>query len=233
MNKHFLLSLKEYASVHASLKRCIETSPDKPIVFFEVGCMDGSLSGGFYSMVMQNGRSDNRYFAFEPYSRNYIKITKNPNFPANAEVVNKALNSKTGVFDLFCSSGKTKGNPNEYEGCSSLLEPQEVTVKFPFIKFNSTEPVECITIDDFCKEKHIDAIDFVYADIQGAEGDMITGAQEMMNNIKFMFLEKSDIALYKNQPLTKDLIAIMETNGFEVAKEFKYDILFYNKNIIK
>mgnify|MGYP001564867676 CR=1 FL=1 len=231
LNEFF--NLGEYASV----KYCIDKycTNNKPIVFFEVGVNDGNTSGGFYSFVSANNRNDNKYFAFEPYLRNYNKILKNKNFPidkSGVELIKKAVNSKTGTFNLFASSGKAEGNPNEYEGCSSLLEPNEVVKNFPFLKFNN-ELVECITIDDFCKEKNITSIDFIFADIQGAELEMIKGAVEMLPKIKFMFLEKSDnVVLYKNQPLTNDLIDFMKENDFEVAKIFKCDILFYNKKLI-
>ena len=90
-----------------------------------------------------------------------------------------------------------------------------------------------ITIDDFCKEKGIKEIDFIFADIQGAELEMIKGAKEMMSKIKFMFLEKSDNhKLYGNQPLTEELVAFMKENNFEVAKAFDSDILFYNTKLV-
>ena len=51
-------------------------------------------------------------------------------------------------------------------------------------------------------------------------------------HIKFLFLEKSDNQkLYANQPLTEDLIKYLSDRGFEVAKKFDSDILFYNKNL--
>lgn len=233
MNTKKLKELGEYASV----KHCIDNYciSDKPIVFFEVGVFDGKTSNGFYSMVCANDRSDNKYFAFEPDSRNYDKIVSNDNFPikkSGVELIKKALNSKTGIFKLFCSSGKQEGGENEYDCCSSLLEPDEVNELFPFIKFEETEEVDCITIDDFCSEKNIDYIDFIFADIQGAELEMLKGAESMISKIKFLFLEKSDNQkLYANQPLTEDLIKYLSDRGFEVAKKFDSDILFYNKNL--
>ena len=234
MDLNELKELGEYASVqHCIDKYCIKSG--KPIVFFEVGVMDGACSAGFYSYMEKNSRDDNRYFAFEPFGKNYLKIKNNSNFPHDkkgVELVNKAIFSKTGKLTLHTSSGKTVGNPNEYEGCSSLLEPTEVKTIFPFLKFGS-ELVDAITIDDFCKEKNIGGIDFIFADIQGAEGEMVKGAVEMLPNIKFMFLEKSDKdILYDNQPLTNDLIELMAEHGFAVAKVFECDILFYNKKLV-
>jgi len=225
--------LAEYDAVQFCINSyCIS---DNPIIFFEVGAFDGTASRFFYSFLAVNERVDNRYIAFEPDSRNFNKILTNTDFPMNesgVEAVKKALYSKTGLFNLFCSSGLRDGNPNEYDCCSSLLEPNEVTTVFPFLKFNTKELVECITLDDFCKEKNIEHIDFIFADIQGAEGEMIKGGKEMMPKIKFMFLEKSVQKLYGDQPLENDLIEIMRENGFEVAKSFVYDILFYNTNLI-
>lgn len=233
MDLKYLHTLKEYDSV----KYCIDSllGNNQPIVFFEVGAYDGSMTNNFLSYISKNGNKDNKLFVFEPDSRNYHKIINNVNFPINkpnVHLVKKALYSKTGVFNLFLSSGKLEGNKNEYDCCSSLLEPNEVDVAFPFIKFNSQEMVECITIDDFCKQMDINHIDFIYADIQGAESEMIIGAKEMLPNIKFIFMEKSDTyRLYGNQLLTVELIELMEQNNFKLVNNFSCDILFCNKNL--
>lgn len=233
MDLQHLSQLGEYASVEYCISSLINNN--KPIIFFEVGVFDGDMSGNFLSFIQKNNRIDNRYFAFEPDSRNYNKIINNPNFPiskSGVELVKKALHSKTGEFNLFTSSGKAEGNPNEYDCCSSLLEPNEVTKLYPFLKFDN-EMVNCITIDDICKERDIEHIDFIYADIQGAEVEMIKGAKEMMSKVKFMFLEKSDKhRLYGNQPLTDELINVMKENNFEVANDYDCDILFYNTKLI-
>jgi FkbM family methyltransferase len=233
MDLQHLSQLGEYASVEYCISSLINNN--KPIIFFEVGVFDGDMSGNFLSFIQKNNRVDNRYFAFEPDSRNYNKIINNPNFPiskSGVELVKKALHSKTGEFNLFTSSGKAEGNPNEYDCCSSLLEPNEVTKLYPFLKFDN-EMVNCITIDDICKKRNIEHIDFIYADIQGAEVEMIKGAKEMMSKVKFMFLEKSDKhRLYGNQPLTDELINVMKENNFEVANNYDCDILFYNTKLI-
>lgn len=234
MDLKHLKTLGEYASVEYCISSL--TNNDKPIIFFEVGAFDGYLTQGFLSYIQKNQRIDNKYFAFECDSRNYEKILKNTSFPKKengVELIKKALYSKTGELNFYISYGKDEGNPNEYDCCSSLLEPNEVKKLYPFIKFD-TEVVNCITIDDFCKENDIEYIDFIYADIQGAEHEMILGAEQMLSKIKFMFLEKSDThKLYGNQPLTKDLINKLKKLDFEVAKQFDCDILFYNKKLLK
>lgn len=227
----------KHLSEYESIEYCINTliSNNKPIIFFEVGVYDGNMSSAFLSYIEKNNRSDNRYFGFEPDSRNYQKIINNNNFPKQkVELVKKALHSKTGEFNFFTSSGKNPSglNPNDYDCCSSLLEPNEVTNVFPFVKFDN-ELVSCITIDDFCKEKNIEHIDFIHADVQGAELEIIQGGKEIMSKTKFMFLEKSDKhRLYGNQPLTNELIDKLKEYNFEVLNNFSCDILFYNKNLV-
>ena len=46
----------------------------------------------------------------------------------------------------------------------------------------SSDVVETITLDDFVKENNLERVDFIKADIEGFERNMLSGAQETLKN---------------------------------------------------
>ena len=91
---------------------------------------------------------------------------------------------------------------------------------------------------------------FIINDIYTMFNELLTEIDNkdiiIVNNIKFKeILSRKyiinldnyiDIDIFLNKEikydLENDLIEIMRENGFEVAKSFVYDILFYNTNLI-
>lgn len=51
----------------------------------------------------------------------------------------------------------------------------------------NSDLVDIITIDDFVKECGLDRIDFIKADIEGTEWDMLKGAKETLKNMLFNY----------------------------------------------
>ena len=54
--------------------------------------------------------------------------------------------------------------------------------------FENTIQVESAKLDDWCLEHGISKIDFLWADVQGAEGDLIEGARETLRKTKYIKL---------------------------------------------
>ena len=46
----------------------------------------------------------------------------------------------------------------------------------------SSDVVETITLDDFVKKNNLERVDFIKADIEGFERNMLSGAQETLKN---------------------------------------------------
>jgi hypothetical protein len=51
-------------------------------------------------------------------------------------------------------------------------------------------------------------------DVQGAEMKVLNGAGLLLNNIKVIWMEVSDISMYKDQPFKNQIEKFMKSNGF-------------------
>ncbi|MDZ4064415.1 MAG: FkbM family methyltransferase [Coriobacteriia bacterium] len=76
-----------------------------------------------------------------------------------------------------------------------------------------------IKLDDFVEEKGIDFIDILHADVQGAEIEMLAGAQKTIasGNIGYVFLGTH------SQQLHLDCTDFLTSNGFTVIASADYD----------
>ena len=159
----------------------------------------------------------------------------------NVELLPYAVSDTKGVSHFYVSSGKPKDQPNGLDWdfgnkSSSLLLPNENNSP-EWLDFKEKINVETITLNDFFVEKELDGIDFVHMDVQGAELKVLKGAKKYLNKVKAIWLEVSNIELYKGQPLTSDIEDFMKSRGFELIKsEFEGQVgdqFYLNENYFK
>ena len=152
-----------------------------------------------------------------------------------------ALSDENGSTKFYTSSG----HPNEEQKdldwdfgnkSSSLLAPQLKNMP-EWLKFNEVIEVQTMTLDFFVKDNKIDSIDFIHMDVQGAELKDLEGAKENIKRIKTIWLEVSNVELYKNQPLRNEIEVFMKNNHFQLIKsEFSGefgDQFYVNKRYFK
>lgn len=200
--------------------------------FFEFGVCDAHHS----YLVMNLLESKNikfNYYGFEMVEKLFnqvnddIKKYKNGNF----NFYKKAIGDKDGVIKFYESGGlkKVDGNITDYYyGSSSINQPKDVLKYWREMTFEEKE-CESIKFDTFIKENNLTdkIIDFVWADIQGAELNLIKGGKKAFNNVRYFYTEYSLGGLYKGD---KGLNAILKAlPNFEIIEDFKGDILLKNK----
>lgn len=213
----------EFGAVKEILQKYCGKNP----VIFELGCYDGTNTSRMWDFC--KGEPEH-FFAFECDKRNIEKIKKWPHFPKNAVLVEKAVGDIDGNVELHLSDGNYNGYISDQS--SSILKPKEHINDFPGITFEKIDIVKCIRLDTFCRQHNIEKIDLIFADIQGAEINMIKGLGEMLPLVKFMFLEKSGgKELYSGQIVDDDMKRLL-SDTFSVYREFENDFLFYNHKLI-
>ena len=211
-----------------SVRFILDNYCDKPPTIIEAGCYDGAITKTLLSFI---SRKPKVYVAFECDPRSIIKINAN-DFPTEAYLVQKALGNVDGNVDLYISEGISAQN-FVFDSSSSIRKPKQVTEDWTEIQFNYTYPVECAKLDTFCKQASIESIDLIWADIQGAEKDMVLGGLDMMKVTKFMYLEHSENReWYEGQWTLPEMITDLKQIGFEVYKKFDCDIIFSNPKLI-
>ncbi len=132
--------------------------------------IDAGGNIGLFSVFASKVVKDNgKIFTFEPVSTIYKTLQRNieVNNISNCVVFRYALGSFNGEVDIFIDEKKI--------GASTLRANNEATSK---------EKIKQIKLDDFVKQNNIPKIDFIKADIEGAERCLIEGGRETIKKHK-------------------------------------------------
>lgn len=202
-------------------------------------CIDvGAAKGSFTTLISSASKDKANIFSYEPFYGNhdfFYEETKDLN---NVTLIKKALSDKVGKEKLFVHSkviGTEKGWEN-YKGYSSVGMLSSIS-KLDFSKYPQGEhlDIDCTTLDIEFKDKHID---FVKIDVQGAEINVLKGAENLLkqSNIDLLYIEwsgekevidilnKNNYTIYDSTylivPNNNDISLILE-NNFELIEELK------------
>lgn len=129
---------------------------------------------------------DSIIYAFEPVPENYESIEKNKQRLGykNLIPIKLALSNKKGITSFHLSSSDQseteKDNRLRELGTrsSSLLAPKKTLDVHKWLKFDDVIEIPTERLDNFCKSKSINGIDFIHMDVQGAELLVLEGAGE-------------------------------------------------------
>ncbi|MFH1148500.1 MAG: FkbM family methyltransferase [Pseudomonadota bacterium] len=194
-------------------------------VVFEFGCNDGYHTS-ILSGIAGNLCTGYRYFALEPDHRVFPCLHDRVKDNPSITLIQAAVHSAGGMHEFYLSSG-TGDDGSVYSGSSSLLKPGGVTRVWPRMRFDSVATVQCFTYDELFDNAGVDMVDFIWADIQGAEINLILGGQKALKKTRYLYAEYSNGGLYEGDaPLDNLLAALPE--GWEIAEDFKGDVLFGN-----
>ena len=181
-------------------------------------------------------------YAFEPRKDNLAigqESIKKYN-RSNIVLENIALSKENGTAEFFLSEGEPGDLKNSEawdfgNKSSSLLPPSDEMKKHTsWLQFNNKIVVETMRLDLYVKNKHVEEIDFVHIDVQGAELMVLEGAGDFLTKIKLIWMEVEAVELYKNQPLKNDVEQFMKKNNFvnvlDTVNEVAGDQLYVNSN---
>ena len=131
----------------------------------DVGANFGWYSIHFAQLVGQNGN----VFSFEPIPKTYEELNSNIklNSCQNIKAFDFALGNKDGNISF--------GVPN-FDG-GSLVSSE-------FLKYSKRIQTTMRKLDDVIKEQKINKVDFIKADIEGGELNMLKGAEKLIENFR-------------------------------------------------
>jgi FkbM family methyltransferase len=179
---------------------------EHPVVV-ELGAHDGTHT----ALMVERLRGPFTYIAVEPDAR-ARKTLKSRNLPV--AVLSVAVGARDVAAAPFWLGTNT--------GSSSIRQPTGHLVKFPHIGFTESK-VETCRLDTICRD--LGRVDFIWADIQGAELDMIDGGAATLARTRYLYTEH-EAGMYEGNV---GLAGILERlPGWEVIEDYGYDALLVN-----
>ena len=125
------------------------------------------------------------------------------------------LSNETGKEVEFYQNDIHPGG-NSYYKENEVVNPDTVNY------FNDTHKrkLKTVTVDAVANLKRFPKPDFVKMDVQGAELDVLKGAVETLKDVKHVILELQVVEYNKGAPLKDEVIAYMDTQGFDCTGIF-------------
>jgi len=129
----------------------------------------GANMGAFSALASRKcGENGGRVYAFEPYRfliDNYLQkvVTENPNIT----ICEYAITSENGQIGFSLANNETEGRISTLDWGDCYRTQSEFTV-------------QSITLDTFVERNKIRNVDFIKADIEGAERYLLMGAKQVL-----------------------------------------------------
>jgi len=192
-------------------------------VIVEIGAHIGQDTNRFIKSF-----NDLKIYSFEPDPRSIANFMKNVR-SKKSELIPMAISNKNGTILLHQSSGNKeytagKKSIGEWTASSTIKEPVKHA---DFIKYKQSTKVKTIKLDDWVKKRNIEAIDFIWADVEGSEKELILGGINTLNTkTRYFYTEFSDKEIYRGQPSLKDIKKLLP--NFEILGIFGANALMKN-----
>ncbi len=174
-----------------------------------------------------------RILCFEPDPRN-IAIIQKLGHDKICELYPMAVSDTNEPMDFYISSGKypvESASPvlqvNDWSCSSSLKKPTGHLEAFEWITFPEKIQVKCCRLDDF-QPLRGQIIDFMWVDVQGAEDLVFSGAEETLQNTRYVYTEYSNDELYEGQLNLVELLKLFGPS-WQILYDYGGDILLSNK----
>lgn len=199
-------------------------------VIFEIGCADGIDTKEF----LDEFGSDLIIHCFEPDPRNVKVFTDGGYRPINPDF-NYPVEGKNLHFNK-CAVGDIDGKMRMYQTntiySSSLKKPNDnLFSTWKDIEIQDEIEVDCIKLDTYTRKENIELIDFIWADVQGAEDYLINGGKETFEKkTRYFYTEyakSSSQSYYDNSPNLERILDLLGKN-WVLVKDFGSDVLFKN-----
>lgn len=173
-------------------KNDFDVSVQKDDIVIDAGAWIGDFSA--YSSI-----KGAHVYAFEPCKETfkYLEITQNLN--QNIKIYNEGLGDKNGLFHL---------SNNEIDSATNKIDNNQ-----------HSEIIEIRTLDSFVKDINIKKIDFIKADIEGYERNLLIGAKEVLSK----FSPKLSICTYHlpDDPIVLPRIILDANPNYRIIQKSK------------
>lgn len=201
------------------------------LTIIEIGAHDGSDTYKLRALFPAA-----RLYSFEPDPRNIAAI-RTRGFDRLTRLVEAAVGDCDGEAE-FHLSGADMAHPGRpawlrdehWAGSSSLKRPEQHLKDHPWCRFDRTARVPITRLDTFTRREGLGSIDFVWADVQGAEDLLVAGAQETLARTRLFYTEYDQRAMYEGQINLETILGRLPgpAQAWRIAARWPHDVLFEN-----
>jgi FkbM family methyltransferase len=165
----------------------------------------GAHEGGFAEevrMILPNAM----LHSFEPVRETFKRLKRRRDRDPKFKAWNVAIGDRTGEATI---------GVNSLTASSSFLSLGTITDHCPATAVLEQQPVEILTLDDWCDGVQLQEPMVLKADVQGFEGHVLAGATQLLKRVAVVILEVSFEQVYHDQPLFGTIYDQMRNLGFE------------------
>ena len=198
---------------------------DDPVIL-DIGCNDGS-----HTLEFLRRFKNSKVYAFEPDPRALENFRGRVNAD-RVKLFDLAISDADGTAEFHVSDGLPPPEweelrPKGWDLSGSIKKPKEHLVMHPWCTFSGTITVKTKKLDTWCREEGIESIDLIWADVQGAEENLIKGAEKALRRTRYFYTEYSDQELYEGQIGLREIRKLLP--HFDVFYRFSNDVLLKNR----
>lgn len=195
---------------------------DDPVIL-DVGANCGQATGELLDVMPQA-----TIFAFEPDPRAIADFQVNIGSP-RVQLFPCAVGATNGKVMFHQSSG-AEWDPDYGDGSwdmsGSIRRPAKHLEVWPWVKFEKQIEVPIVTLDSWAEQHGVSHVDFIWADVQGAESDLIEGASRLLRSTRYLYTEYSNDEWFEGQASLATLAGMLP--DFELLRRYRMDALFRN-----
>jgi len=203
------------------IRQCV--GKDDPIII-EVGANCGQTT-----IEMLSAMPRATIHAFEPDPRAIAKFCAAVTHPS-VHLYECAIGAINGSISFHQSSGAehladySKG----WDQSGSIRRPNSHLKVWPWVKFEKQITVPIMTLDTWSELHQVAEADFIWADVQGAESDLVEGAARFLRSSRYFYTEYSNEEWYEGQITLAGLLEKLP--DFDLVKRYPMDALFQNRH---
>jgi FkbM family methyltransferase len=182
--------------------------------------LDIGANEGFYTLRMKQENPTARVLSVEPISTTYQLLTTNlslnPCTRSHVYPVHAAAAAEHRSMEMF-----------RHSHVPTVSSEHINHLDQPWIKPSSqqTERVEAFSLDEMCRHAGFGAVDLIKIDVEGAEIDVLQGAQDVLAMASRLVLE------WHSPALRGATIALLQKRGFRLllADEHRFGDLYFER----
>jgi FkbM family methyltransferase len=211
-----------------AIRKILQASSAPCIV--ELGARTGEEEQWLREACGDGPGRDPHYIMVEPDMWNLQHLLDNPRgLDQNRKVIAGAVTHEDGIVQFFPSI-----SPDGSRTSGSIRLPTQAHFdRYPDVKFMKelASVVPGWSLDSIFRKDWLTKIDLLWADIQGAEADMILGGTEALKRTRYLFMEVYDEEMYVGQAGRRGLLAILQE--WRLVEDFGDNVLLENPSPIE